>query len=177
MSDIEPLASVRRFDDLGMLTFRGDLSDPAFRADAKQALRMPLPGPRRVSHAEGETLAWMAPDELLLVSEGGPRAVEPFAEALQKHHHLALDVSDARRTFELSGRGWRDLLAKGAPVDFHREAFGPGDFRRTRLGQIAAAFWCVEPDLARIIVARSVADFAEAWLLGAAKPGLAARVF
>ena len=66
------------------------------------------------------------------------------------------------------------MLAKGAPADLSRAAFGPGDFRRTRLGQIAAAFWQVEgagTETFELICFRSVAAHAFYWLGAAARKG------
>ena len=35
----------------------------------------------------------------------------------------------------------RELMAKLTPADLHPDVFGLGMFRRSRLGQVAAAFW------------------------------------
>ena len=80
-------------------------------------------------------------------------------------------MSDARAVFRLDGPGAREVLAKGAPVDLAPAAFGPGDFRRTRLGQVAAAFWMPEPEVFDLMCFRSVAGFVADWLATAARPG------
>jgi len=51
------------------------------------------------------------------------------------------------------------------------EAFGAGDFRRTRMAQIAAAFWMPAEGEARIVCFRSVAEYAFNLLKDAAAPG------
>jgi sarcosine oxidase subunit gamma len=69
------------------------------------------------------------------------------------------------------------VLASGAPVDLAPAAFGPGDLRRTRLGQVAAAFWIPEPEVFDLACFRSVADFVTDWLANAARSGMLPRLF
>jgi sarcosine oxidase subunit gamma len=69
------------------------------------------------------------------------------------------------------------VLAKGAPVDLAPAAFGVGDFRRTRLGQVAAAFWMPAPDTFELMCFRSVAGYVADWLANAARPGSLAGYF
>ena len=116
----------------GMIALRGDAASPAFRKAVEGAVA-PLPEIRRVSTRGDRTLLWMAPDEwLALVPHGDAAAVlTDLGEAMAGEHHLAVDVSDARAVFRLTGDGVREALAKGAPVDLSRAAFGVGDLRRT----------------------------------------------
>lgn len=86
-------------------------------------------------------------------------------------HHLSADVSDVRSLFRIEGRGAREVLAKGAPVDLAIDKFGPGDFRRTRLGQVAVAFWMTGDDAFSLVCFRSVEEFVGRWLQLAARPG------
>ena len=82
-----------------------------------------------------------------------------------------IDVSDARALFRIDGPGAREVLAKGAPVDLSPAAFGPGDFRRTRLGQVACAFWTPDGTSFELVCFRSVAAYVFGLLENAAKPG------
>ena len=86
-------------------------------------------------------------------------------------HHLVADVSDARAVIALSGAGAREVLAKGAPVDMAQDRFGPAEIRRTRLGQVAVAFWMTGPETFELVCFRSVAGFVFDWLTVAAQPG------
>lgn len=161
----------------GMILLRGDFGDAGFREAAAEAAGVDFPDVRRISQAGERGLAWMSPDELLLLAPYGEagalrRSVE---ERLAGVHHLALDVSDARAMFRLTGDGARDVLAKGAPIDLSRQAFGPGDLRRTRLGQVAAAIWRSaagesEEEVFELICFRSVAEHVFAWLKTASRP-------
>jgi sarcosine oxidase subunit gamma len=150
-----------------MVTLRGDLADPRIRAAVE------VPPVRRIAVAGETAVAWMAPDEVMLFV---PRAdvagrIAALGAALAEMHHLVVDVSDARALFRLEGRGAREVLAKGAPVDLSAPAFGPGDFRRTRLGQVAVAFWMPDADVFELMCFRSVADHVGLWLDLAARPG------
>ena len=63
------------------------------------------------------------------------------------------------------------MLAKGTPVDLLPGSFGPGDFRRSRLGQVAAAFWMPEAGTIDLMCFRSVAGFVAEWLVSAGRIG------
>ncbi len=157
---------------LGAIALRGDPADPAVAAALAAEVGADLPPVRRFSAGAERLLVWMSPDEFLLRLPRG--AVEPTLArldgALAGVHCLAADVSDARATFRLTGAGARATLAKGAPVDLSPRAFGPGDARRTHMGQIAVAFWqtAAAPDVFELVCARSVADYAFRWLVRAA---------
>lgn len=146
---------------LGMVTLRGDLADPRLRAAVQSHTGHPVPAPLRIEGTSDSGAAWMSPDELLLfVPRGeGASAAARLSEELTGTHHLALDVSDLRVGISLDGPGAREVLAKLTPADLHPDAFGPGAFRRTRLGQIAGGIW-LEGEGARVVTFRSVADYA-----------------
>ncbi len=144
-------------------------------ADVASAARVGAPGVRRIESAGDRRLAWMSPDErlLFLPAEEVTEAVAALEAALADRPSLVVDVSDARAQFRLVGDGAREVLAKGAPVDLARGAFGPGDFRRTRLGQVAAAFGQVDetPETFELVCFRSVASHVRGWLDAASAPG------
>jgi len=162
---------IEELTDRGMIALRARLDDPAAAAALAQA-GFAAAHPRKASAGDGRATVWMAPDEALLLL---PRAdvasgLAALQGALAGQRHLALDVTDARATFRLTGEGARETLAKGAPVDLTPGAFGPGDARRTHLGQVAAAFWmtAAEPDAFELVCFRSVAGYVFDWLLAGA---------
>jgi sarcosine oxidase subunit gamma len=160
-----------------MVTLRGDLAAPELAAAVAAVSGCAVPGVRRVEIVGGNVAAWMSPDELLLVLAPGaaPAAVAALGAALEGTHHLAVDVSDARAVFRLSGPGARAVLACGAPVDL--AGFGAREIRRTRLGQVAAAFWMPEAEVFDLVCFGSVAGFVSDWLADAARPGHLPRLF
>ena len=171
--------TVTRAEPVGMITLRADLDAEETAAAVKSAVGLVPPKPREIKIGKQGTVAWMSPDELLLICnhEKAADTVAKLEKSLDGRHHLAVDVSDARALFRIEGRGAREVLAKGAPVDLAPGVFEPGEIRRTRLGQVAAAFWMTGEDACELVCFRSVAGFAETWLRNAAQPGSLPEVF
>lgn len=165
--------TITRRTGLGMISLRGDLGSAPLAEAVRAAGGCAVPGQRRIEREGDCAVAWMAPDELLifLPQDRTAEALRALGDALGDAHHLALDMSDARTVFQLSGAGVREVLAKGAPVPLDPGAFSPGDFRRTRLGQVAVAFWMTAPQDFELMCFRSVAGFVATWLETAARPG------
>lgn len=161
----EPGLAVTRRAGLGMVTLRLDLA-AAGAAEVPAAVGLPLPGRRRIAFAPAGAAAWMSPDELMLFgpAAGTEARLAALDAALKGRRGLAIDVSDARAVFRLDAAGARDTLARGVPVDLAPAAFGPGDLRRTRLGQVAVAFWATEDGRFELMCWRSVADHVALWL-------------
>ena len=115
----------------------------------------------------------MSPDELLVLVDYDQAAavVAKLDDVLADEHHLAVNVSDARAIFTIQGQGAREVLAKGAPIDLSSEAFGVGDLRRSRIGQLAAAFWMTDTETFELACFRSVGAFMFDWLTNAAREG------
>ena len=156
-----------------MITLRGDITSPQIKAAVSAAVGLDIPAQRKINHGPMGGAAWMSPDELLLLVDydKAEAVTADISNALQGEHHMAVNVSDARAVFTVDGRGAREVLAKGAPVDLSPDAFGPGDLRRSRVGQLAAAFWMVGPETFELVCFRSVDAFMFNWLTNAAQEG------
>ena len=152
-------AKVEELGLSGMITLRGDLASKEMKAAVKAAVGVAVPKTRKVAFGEAGAVAWMSPDELLvLVGHDQTSEVSAtFAAKMGKAHFLAETVSDARAHFRISGPLAHEALAKVMPVDF--TDFQPGDFRRSRLAQVAAAVWMVEEGVFELICFRSVAQY------------------
>ena len=157
----------------GMITLRGDLNSPELQKAAIEVSGQTCPKQGQCSVAGDKGLAWMSPDEMLVMVPYDDVAdtIATLEAALKGSHFLAIDVSDARAVIRVEGAGVRDVLAKLSPVDMSAEAFKPGQFRRTRLAQIPAAFWMHDDETLDLICFRSVADYAFDVLCRAALPG------
>ncbi len=163
----------------GMVSLRGDFASAAFQKALHGVTGLDVPTTRRiVTHKDG-SVAWMSPDELLLMMshDQADAVVSALEDSLSGEHHLAANVSDARACFRIQGWGAHEVLAKGAPVDLAPEVFHPGEIRRTRLGQVAVAFWMTGEDAFELVCFRSVAAFVSDWLQMAARPGSFPDVF
>ena len=82
-----------------------------------------------------------------------------------------MNVSDARAVFDLSGDVIRDVLAKGSPADMSVDALPLGEVRRTRIGQLAVAFWFTDAQNAQLVCFRSVGGHIMRWLENASEIG------
>ncbi len=120
-----------------------------------------MPDQRQINTEEDGGIAWMSPDELLILCDYAEVTdrLAVLQSALKGQHALAVNVSDARAMFQVSGPHTREVIAKLAPVDMHPDHFKPGDFRRTRFAQVAGAFWLVNEETAQIICFRSVGQY------------------
>lgn len=140
----------------GMVTLKADLTAaaPAVQSVTGQA----MPGVRRITEG-AVSIAWMAPDEVLILCDHdkADALVADLSEALAGTHHLVVNVSDARAVFTLTGPGIKDVLGKVTPADLG--ALAEAEVRRSRLAQIAGAFW-ISGDTATVICFRSVAQYA-----------------
>ena len=166
------MAEVTLTEPLGMVALRGDLADEGLKAAVTGLTGTAFPDRLRIEGTSARGAAWMSPDELLIFvprDEAGA-AVARLSEALAGTHHLVADVSDLRVALRLDGPEAREVLAKLSPADLHPDAFGPGAFRRSHLGQVAAAFW-LEGEGARAICFRSVGDYLLALLRQSAADG------
>ncbi len=155
----------------GMITLRGDLASAAVKNAATGVTGVDMPGLRKAATRGDRGILWMSPDELLILCPYVETAqvAETMRAGLAGEHALVADVSDARALITLRGNGLREVLAKLAPVDMSPAAFAPGDLRRTRLAQVAGAFWLVSEREAQVICFRSVARYVFGLLANAAE--------
>lgn len=182
MSDVQSVLGGASYDGAvkvteagvrGMITLRGDLSGKAMAAAVVTAVGQAVPDRLAINSGEKGAVAWMSPDELLLIVDydQAEATVATLAQALAGEHHLAVNVSDARAVFTLSGAGLRDVLAKGTPADVSPATFTPGVIRRSQLGQVAAAFWLTSETEATVVCFRSVGEYMFNWLCKASETG------
>jgi sarcosine oxidase subunit gamma len=164
------LALVREIAAPGMITLRAAAGTPGLAEAVAAATGCALPGVRRMVRGEGGAAGWMSPDELLLIvpRERLAAGLEAVGARLAGAHHLAVDVSEARAVFRVEGPRADQVLRKLCPVDLDR--LEADELRRTRLAQVACAFWR-EGEGFRLVTFRSVAGYALELLRNAAAPG------
>ncbi len=161
-AEIEGIAKVVEAGLLGMITLRGDFASAEFSKAVEGVAGCKLPDIRKVNAGkDGRVLAWMSPDELLLVTDYDSVGadLDALLGALSGEHAMAVNVSDARAVFSVSGAGARETIGKVAPVEMSAADFGEGDFRRTRFAQVPAAFWMHDAESFKIVCFRSVAQY------------------
>lgn len=171
--------SIAELAGIGMITLRGDLTDPDFAKAAQLATGLAVPSMRQVTGDAARALAWMSPDEALLICPVSEAAdlLSTLEGAFTDQFATIVDVSDARTMFEVAGPGAREALAKLTPADMHPESFAPGEMRRTRLAQVATALWMPGPERIHLICFRSVAQYVADLLALSTAPAGALELF
>ena len=166
----EGFASIREIGPVGMITLRAKPEAAGLAKAIKAAVGTEVPALRRIVTEGDRACGWMSPDEYLLVMPYAAvaGALEAIGKAMAGAHHLAVDVSDARAVFRVEGALADQVLAKLSPVDF--ATLEPGELRRTRAAQVAAALWR-EGDGFTVVCFRSVARYVFDLLASGAKPG------
>jgi sarcosine oxidase subunit gamma len=167
------LATVTELPLQGMITLRGDSASEEIRKVLKRILSCDIPEPGQIRFAAEMGLAWMSPDELLVLApyKEVPDVLAQMTKGLANVHALAVNVSDARASFRLEGEHAREVLAKLCPVDLAPDVFVGGMFRRTRMAQVPAAFWLCGDEAFQIVCFRSQALYVFDLLCVAAQPG------
>lgn len=158
---------VQQVSARGMVSLRGDLASAKLKTAVKKLTGLAVPKTGEINQNSKFATAWMSPDELLILTpftQSAP-ATAALASALRASHHLAINISDARATFTLTGAQASEVIAKLSPAQIT-----PGQFRRSRLAQVPVAFWFSKPDQITLIAFRSVADYVFALLKTAAHP-------
>lgn len=157
----------------GMITLRGDLASDPVKNAATGAAGVDMPAKGAANCVENQGLCWMSPDELLVLCpyEAVATTLGEMKQALEDSHALAVNVSDARACFRVSGAFAREVLAKVCPVDLSPSGFQPGSFRRTRMAQVPVAFWMPDETTFQVICFRSHAQYVFDTLSVVAQPG------
>ena len=158
-----------------MVQLRGDFAEESLRDAVRLTMNSEFPEPLTILRGDRGQVAWMSPDELLLMPESAQDALQSLGDKLGDRHHLALDVSDMRSEMVLHGTAVRDVLAKACPVDFG--TLQPGQFRRTRMSQAAVALWLDDEETAHVLCFRSVARYVFDVLASGARKGGEVGVF
>ena len=158
-AEFEGFVTIREAGLQGMITLRGDLGAKAVVTAVQEATGCTMPAQRRVTSSDICAVAWMSPDEAMVLCPHDKAAdiARRLGTALEGNFATIAVVSDARAVFTVQGAGWRDALAKICPVDF--STIAEGDIRRTRAAQVAAAIWVSGKDEATLVCFRSVAGY------------------
>ncbi|TMR97754.1 sarcosine oxidase subunit gamma [Nonomuraea basaltis] len=159
-----------RLAELPFLTHVNVRVDPASPAagDIADVLGVPLPAEpcTAVPAGSGVTVAWLGPDEWLVIAPEGYQP-ELLRKALGERHGSIVDVSAQRTTLLVAGPRARDLLAHGCALDLHPSVFGPGRCAQTVLAR-AQVVLLPRQDGFLVLVRSSFAAYLSEWLLDAA---------
>jgi heterotetrameric sarcosine oxidase gamma subunit len=116
------------------------------------------------SATEGPRAYSIGPAEWLLIDYPVQDVRRQLSGYLGRALVRLTDVSAAFASLKIEGAAARTVLASdiGAPWSVQRSE--PGQYVRTRLGQVEVVLHCVGPDAFELHLDRSVADHLEGWL-------------
>lgn len=156
-ASFQGFASIREIGPVGMITLRAKGLKSLDKA-IKAVTGTKTPAQRRIEVNGDKACGWMSPDEYLLILPYAEvsDALAKLAKSLAGEHYLAVDVSDARAVFRVEGDRAAEVLQKLSPVDF--EKLEPGELRRSRTAQVAAAMWQQDQGFT-LVCFRSVAKY------------------
>ena len=127
------------------------------------------PLPQNVCRAaeQGDKAAlWLGPDEWLLVAPEAETATlfQAIETALGAVPHALVDISHRQVGFEIAGGAAAVVLNSGCPLDLSLGAFPVGMSTRTVLAKSDIVLWRRAPDLFRLEVNRSFANYVAGYL-------------
>lgn len=164
--------SIRELPLATQINLRGNAADPAFAARARSVLGFDLPAKANTWAGDPELCAlWLGPDEWLVVAAQGQDDVlaARLRESLAGLHFSVVDLSANRTIIELGGADARLVLAKGCPLDLHRDAFADRQCAQSLLAKSQAILQCMDRgETIRLFVRISFAHYVAEWLLDAA---------
>lgn len=121
-----------------------------------------LPGINRVGATPaGALVAWLRPDEWVVIGEAPP--LETLTRELGEDG-AAVDTSDARAGFTLTGPRVREVLSTCCPLDLHPSAFVRGQCAQTLIGHVPVFLAPLGPERMLVVTRPSTADYVVRWL-------------
>ena len=155
------------------LNLRGDSSSSVFSEAVRAVTGTALPErPNTCISSEHCRLAWLGPDEWLLIGVHEDFGPAPLEERLAPLHHALTALSGGQTILRVGGENWRNVLASACPFDLHPRVFGEGACAQTVIAYTNVLLMPVEdPDRGEaldIVVRRSFADHLARWLMDAA---------
>ncbi len=158
----------------GQIALRGDASTETFVDAVKEIFGVDVPVKPNTTSMPGSAryLLWLGPDEWLAVVPAGSEGdtVAAFRERMEGEHFAVTDVSGSRTVITIAGEKARDVLMKGASIDLHPKAFGPGQCAQTGIARCHMLLHQTSDEPAYdIYVHRSFADYLWRWLEDAAR--------
>ena len=166
---VESNVLIEEVTNFGMVSVKVNPLDAKVREIVQSISGTQCPPIGKISYGKKMSVGWMSTDEYAIFgkSSDATKLVNRIGLKLKKYDHLCLNMSDSRRCFRLTGKGWREVLSKGTPTDISPQAFANGVLRRTRIANVAVAIWSFNENEVFIISMTSVGDFMLEWLINA----------
>jgi sarcosine oxidase, subunit gamma len=163
---------LREIPFVAQIDLRANPTDAALLGRLAAAIGVPLPlAPNTVAATPdgGRRVAWLAPDEWLVIGPAGSEAEleADLRRAFDGSWGAVVDVSANRTMLALSGPHALDVLASGCAIDLDPRDFGPGRCAQAMLARANVILipMTVVPDVdIRILVRPSFARYLAAWI-------------
>jgi len=155
---------------LSIVHVAGNSGNSEFSGGVKKALGCALPvEPCTVATSGDLSVAWLAPTRWLAIApDRGPGVLESGLRDACGDSAAVIDVSHGRTVIRLSGPHAREVLMKGAPLDFHAGVFTPGRVVQSAISQCGVVLMCVADDVFDLFVFRGFGQHMWEWVSDAA---------
>ncbi|WP_116473868.1 sarcosine oxidase subunit gamma [Zobellella maritima] len=156
---------------LGHLVLRGNAGNDLFASVVAKVLGVALPTEPSSSAENDQVLVqWLAPDEWLIIVEGGREGqLEAQLREQLTGHYAINDVSGGQTVLELSGPKAELVLKKSTPYDIHPSNFPTGKCVGTVFAKSSVLLRRTGADSFELVVRRSFADYVWMWLQDASQ--------
>ena len=153
------------------INLRGDATQRGFLSAVHAAVGCYPPVTPNTVASYGETrLAWLGPDEWLIVApEGAEIAMcTALAASLSNLHHAVTVVSHGQTLIRVTGPEARKLLTTGCPLDLHPKTFAPPQCAQSHYLKAAVLIIAIDGASAiDVVVRRTFAEYLWASLVDA----------
>lgn len=166
---VTPAVELLELPFLAHLNLRVSPTDAALDAvEAAIGVRPSVTPNRRTAGPAGRGMAWLGPDEWLLVAPGDAGPLRAALDAaVQPHGGSVVDLSSHRTTLEIHGPRAREVLASGCSIDLHERAFEVAHCAQTTLARVDVVIGRIADDGYRVYVRASFARYLADWLTDA----------
>ncbi|OXY82222.1 sarcosine oxidase subunit gamma [Oceanimonas doudoroffii] len=156
---------------LGHLVLRGNAGNELFAKTVEKVLGVALPTQACSSVENDKVLVqWLAPDEWLIITEGGQegRLQQSLREQLSGHYAIT-DVSGGQTVLELSGPKAEMVIRKSCPYDVHPSSLPTGKCVGTVFAKAGVLLRRTGADSFELVIRRSFSDYLWMWLQDASR--------
>ncbi len=156
---------------LGHLVLRGNAGNELFAKTVEKVLGVALPTTPCTSVENDKVLVqWLAPDEWLIITEGGREG--QLEVQLREHlsgHYSLVDVSGGQTVLALSGPKAEMVIRKSCHYDVHPSNLPTGKCVGTTFAKSAVLLRRTGADSFELVIRRSFSDYLWMWLQDASR--------
>jgi len=109
---------------------------------ARATFGVSLPSTPKAVEAGGALIVWAGPDQWLIIQKD-EAGRDHYSELAKTFNGLAslVDVTESRTIFRISQARPSPVLSRSMGIDFHEDAFKPGDAAITHVSHLGVIVW------------------------------------